>query len=53
MASPFFRTLRALENEPPPRRRLALGMALLATWVGWMHFARVEVYATSAAARLG
>ncbi len=52
MASPFFRTLRALENEPPPRRRLALGMGLLAVWLVWMHFARVEVYASSSDARL-
>lgn len=52
MASPFFRTLRALENEPPPRRRLAFAMGALAVWAGWMHFARVEVYASSSDARL-
>lgn len=52
MASPFFRTLRALERERPRRRRLALGLALLGAWLGWMYFARVEVYTSSSDARL-
>ncbi|WP_437871918.1 HlyD family secretion protein [Sorangium sp. So ce363] len=54
MASPFFRTMRSLEIERGPRTwiRLAVILAVLGAWAGWMHAARVSVYATTGKARL-
>ncbi|WP_437717679.1 HlyD family efflux transporter periplasmic adaptor subunit [Sorangium sp. So ce448] len=54
MASPFFRTMRSLETERGPRTwiRLAVILAVLGAWAGWMHAARVSVYATTGKARL-
>lgn len=54
MASPFFRTMRSLEIERGPRTwiRLAVILAVLGAWAGWMRAARVSVYATTGKARL-
>ncbi|WP_437535898.1 HlyD family efflux transporter periplasmic adaptor subunit [Sorangium sp. So ce726] len=54
MASPFFRTMRSLEVERGPRTwiRLAVILSVLGAWAGWMHAARVSVYATTGKARL-
>ena len=53
MASPFSRSLRALESERSRGGLLAAAAAvLLVAWAGWFLFARVPLYETSASARV-
>jgi membrane fusion protein (multidrug efflux system) len=50
----FARTFRTLEAEPEARSRLAIvaAIAVLVAWGAWFVLARVNVYATSASARV-
>jgi membrane fusion protein (multidrug efflux system) len=54
MATPFFRTTRAVETDGSPRRwwSLAVVLVLLGGWAGWFFGVPVAVYETSASARL-
>jgi membrane fusion protein (multidrug efflux system) len=54
MATPFFRTLRAVEADGAPTRWWSLGVVvlLLAGWALWFFAVPVAVYETSTAARL-
>ena len=54
MPSPFSSLLRSVQADGHGLsvKLLGAGVALLLVWLGWFSFARVPIYATSAAARL-
>jgi multidrug resistance efflux pump len=52
MASRFSRTMRSLDDRGPRPLRLAGTLVVLGIWGAWMGWAKVDVYATTAQARL-